>query len=288
MTSTSERPSAYVGIGSVVGPDAERQLVDVAKYLAMSQSDLMLGIGVNATHAAQMGDRIDPSAPGPSWSPVGEAGYKAALAGGHAAEGVMSIARVQLAPESVANPGYRDYFVDRTLNRSASWADAVQINGFELGDGEQDAWALAAAKRVERFNETATRIVGFELPSFELLSDEEAQEVVKQQFARVALGADYIALHSKAIDIDAARALLDIVYATPDLDGVGFVIEDTEANGALQVLKEYPNVSTYTEHPRRTSSSAGKQDSLDIEKARQYVEAALRSVEALESEVVEK
>lgn len=289
MTSTNERPAAYVGVGSVVGPDAERQLVNVAKYLAMSQSDLMLGISVNATHAAQMMDKVDPRGAGPAWNPVGEEEYKTALAGGHIEDGVMSIARVQLDHDHAPNPGYRDFFVDRVLARSASWADAVQVSGFELGTGDQDSWALAATQRVEQFNETVIRIAGFELPSLELLSDEEMQEVVKQQFARVALHADYIALHAKEIDVDAARTLLDIVYTTPELDGVGFVVEDSETKGTLQLLKEYPNLSTYAEQSHRPATpTSEKKHSLDIEKARQYVEAALRAVEARESEIVEK
>lgn len=282
MSKIDGRPQAFVGIGGVVGAETEQQLVEMAKDLAVSKSDRQLVLAVNATHAAQMMDGIDYKDSRKGWNPVGEADYQLALMGGHVDQGVLSIARVRTSREHLANPGYVDFFVDRTMRRSDTWADGIQVDGFTLDQNrDQD---IAPLRLVDRFaREYAGEkklIVGFDLPDSEAFNEAGVVENITTLFARLAFRADYIALNSQQLDADAARTLLDAVYATIELGETGIVIHDASDEAAVGLVGEYPNLSVYAE------DSLHVNDSIEVKEARAYVEAALRAAEVPVAEIV--
>lgn len=283
MTKSNERPQAFVGIGGVVGPETEQRLVKIAEDLAVSRHDRQLVLAVNATHMGQMEDRRnDRRATDEAWNPVGEEQFRTALIGGYADAGVLSVARVQLSPDHMTNPGYIDFFPDQIARRSGDWADALQVDGFTLDQGrDQEAAPLRIAHRAEDSYGSKKLILGFELPDGEVLEQEGVLENITTLFARLAFKAEYIALNSNRLDADAARTLLDTIYATTDLEGTGFVIHDKADKKALELAGQYPDLSVYAENSLRTPTG-----SVEVEKAREYVEAALRSIDAPVAEIV--
>lgn len=291
MTNRDGRPQPFIGVGGVVGADKERAIGELSDKLKVSDSGRNLLVSVNATHAAQLEEKVDRYRHlDKNWNPQSAAEFQAALSSD--TEDVTAMATVRFDGTFVSNPGYTDVFTTRVLQR-ASWADIIRFSGFNERDfqgslQEDDPQTKYMKALFANTQEKAPDIavaVDYPLPTLEQLREEGALQSVADQLAHYAKVLHYVVLTTREQSIQSARAVIERIYETPELDGVGIVVEskspDTATNSRMtRLLGDFPDdLSVIAEESLHVTPSDPTRP-VDVEAAIRTVQKALAAIEA--------
>ncbi len=116
------RPESYIGVSGVVSPEQQHQLEGAFQETGLA-SVRQLALGVKAVHKTQWLDIENKY--GGMWYPVGEEGFQNAA---KVSNRSIRIAQVYLDVDEVGDPGYRNAFSQRIVERGLEWIDGLQFD----------------------------------------------------------------------------------------------------------------------------------------------------------------
>lgn len=295
MIDTDGRPQPFIGVGGVVGADKQHELENISDELQVGQSGRKLVLSVNATSRAQLFENVEShSSPDRNWNPQNASELVGALDTEDRADDMTAMATVRFDSDYVSNPAYTDLFTGRVLQR-ATWADIIRFSGVsaeQLGSTYTEQ-LLAKTKSNEYGAQVA---IDYTLPTLEQLQQEDALQTIVDQLAHYATVLDYIVLTTKNDSIQSARAVIERIYETPELDSVGVAVEsqssDKSTNTRLtRLLSDFPDDLSVLAEESLHVTPHDPTRAVDIEATLDYVRKALAAIKTgqqQQSELIDK
>lgn len=270
----------YVGVSGVTSPDMQATIETIAKEAGLLSEGRRLALGVKAVHKTQMLDIENKY--GGEWYPVGEAAFTSALRPDTSNPHTVAVAQAYFDVAYVDNPGYRDLFLQRIVNRGKPWLRAIQFDMLPWHKDNNEIW---------RFLE---KVKGEGVEVF-LQAHKNAMETLGPKGTAQLLGRyvhllDYVlfdASHGTGTRLDTAALEPFIAEASATFDPrqTGVAVAGG-LNGRIvrddlpALVAAYPNLSWDAEGQLHPVSETGKRP-LDVLAVQAYLGASARVLAAL-------